>query len=145
MAIQLLVLQPMLSAVLVQVHVANPWKITLNVWRNWKKLLTPSKAFKNLTLALAGTLGVGNIIGVAIGLSVGGAGSVFWLVLSAIPAAAIKYAESALAVGGGFCGVGMMGAIESSFEKRGAFLGRIYAFFVLLLCFRFRFQSHFSF
>lgn len=51
-------------------------------------------AFRRMSLALAGTLGVGNIIGVAAGILVGGAGSVFWLFLSALFSAPLKYAES---------------------------------------------------
>ncbi len=35
--------------------------------------------FHAVSMALAGTLGVGNIIGVALGILVGGAGSVFWM------------------------------------------------------------------
>lgn len=46
-----------------------------------------------LCLALAGTLGVGNIVGVAVGLAVGGAGSVLWMLISALFASALKYAE----------------------------------------------------
>ena len=47
----------------------------------------------SLALALAGTLGVGNIVGVAYGIYRGGAGSVFWLAVSALFSSAIKYAE----------------------------------------------------
>ena len=39
---------------------------------------------KSLALALAGTLGVGNIFGVCLGIIIGGAGSVFWLIISSI-------------------------------------------------------------
>ena len=65
-----------------------------------KKLLSTFKdksSVKSLTLALAGTLGVGNIVGVAYGLSVGGAGSLFWIFVSSIFAGVIKYTESSLA------------------------------------------------
>ena len=50
-----------------------------------------------LALALAGTLGVGNIVGVAVGIMVGGAGSVFWMLVSSIFASVLKYSESAIA------------------------------------------------
>ena len=50
--------------------------------------------YSSLALALAGTLGVGNIFGVAIAISLGGAGAVFWLFVSGIFAAIIKYAET---------------------------------------------------
>ena len=47
-------------------------------------------------LALAGTLGVGNVYGVALGIIVGGAGSVFWLFVSTFFATVIKYSEVVL-------------------------------------------------
>lgn len=50
----------------------------------------------SLMLALAGTLGVGNIVGVAYGIYRGGPGSVFWLVVSAVFSSIIKYAEVSL-------------------------------------------------
>lgn len=54
--------------------------------------------FGSLCLALAGTLGVGNISGVAAAISVGGAGAVFWMWVSALFCSALKYAEVLLAV-----------------------------------------------
>ena len=54
--------------------------------------------FKSLTVALAGTLGVGNIVGVASAISLGGAGSVFWMWISALCAMSVKYAEVYLAM-----------------------------------------------
>ncbi|MBR2339760.1 MAG: amino acid carrier protein [Clostridia bacterium] len=52
---------------------------------------------KALFMALGGTLGVGNIVGVALAIIYGGAGSVFWMWLSAILVMIIKYAEVVLA------------------------------------------------
>lgn len=49
-------------------------------------------------LALAGTLGVGNIVGVASAVAMGGAGAVFWMWVSAAFAMILKYAEVVLAV-----------------------------------------------
>ncbi len=54
--------------------------------------------FKALSMALAGTLGVGNISGVAAAITAGGAGAVFWMWVSAFVAMSIKYAEVYLAV-----------------------------------------------
>ena len=48
--------------------------------------------------ALSGTLGVGNLSGVALALSAGGAGAVFWMWVSAFFASVLKYAEISLAV-----------------------------------------------
>ena len=47
--------------------------------------------------ALAGTLGVGNISGVALAIACGGCGAVFWMWVSALLAMAVKYAEILLA------------------------------------------------
>ena len=44
-----------------------------------------------LMLALAGTLGVGNIVGVAYGIKVGGAGAVFWIFASALFSSPLKF------------------------------------------------------
>lgn len=52
---------------------------------------------RSLALALAGTLGVGNIFGVAAGLMIGGAGCLFWLSVSSVFSMVIKYAETLLA------------------------------------------------
>ena len=54
--------------------------------------------FKPLTLALAGTLGVGNIVGVASAIIAGGAGAVFWMWVSAFLVMSIKYTEVTLAM-----------------------------------------------
>ena len=54
--------------------------------------------FKALMLALAGTLGVGNITGVAAAIMTGGCGAIFWMWCSAIAAMLVKYAEIVLAV-----------------------------------------------
>lgn len=54
--------------------------------------------FRAVMLALAGTLGVGNIVGVANAIAIGGAGAVFWMWISALVAMILKYAEILLAV-----------------------------------------------
>lgn len=54
--------------------------------------------FRAVTLALAGTLGVGNIVGVANALWLGGPGALFWMWVSALAAMILKYAEIVLAV-----------------------------------------------
>ena len=54
--------------------------------------------FRAVMLALAGTLGVGNIAGVASSIAIGGYGSVFWMWVSALVAMVLKYAEITLAV-----------------------------------------------
>lgn len=49
-------------------------------------------------LALAGTLGVGNIVGVSSAICLGGFGAVFWMWISALLAMLLKYAEIVLAM-----------------------------------------------
>ena len=89
---------------------------------------------RSLFLALAGTLGIGNIVGVAVGISVGGAGSVFWLLVSAIFAAALKYAESSLAADMHTSDSdGMMSVLSASFPRCGRSLASLYAVACILL------------
>lgn len=75
----------------------------LHPWRCFGQLFTRKTTdgispFRALTVALAGTLGVGNIVGVASALYFGGAGAVLWMLVSALVAMILKYAEITLAV-----------------------------------------------
>lgn len=54
--------------------------------------------YQALSSALAGTLGLGNIAGVAVAVSIGGAGATFWMILSGILAMASKFVECTLGV-----------------------------------------------
>lgn len=54
--------------------------------------------FQSLMTALAATIGIGNIAGVATAVSVGGMGALFWMWVTALIGMAIKYAEAILAV-----------------------------------------------
>lgn len=53
--------------------------------------------FQTLTTALAASMGTGNIIGVAAAISVGGAGSVFWMIVSAFFVMSFAFTENVLA------------------------------------------------
>lgn len=71
--------------------------------RMWRAMRAPTAGdgispFRAVTLALAGTLGVGNIVGVANAIWIGGAGAIFWMWISALVAMILKYAEILLAV-----------------------------------------------
>lgn len=55
-------------------------------------------SLRALSLALAGTLGVGNIVGVSAALAMGGFGAIFWMWVSALCAMLLKYAEIVLAM-----------------------------------------------
>ena len=59
---------------------------------------SPREVFRAVCLALGGTMGVGNIAGVALALLTGGAGAVFWMLLAAFFSMAVKYAEVVLAM-----------------------------------------------
>lgn len=54
--------------------------------------------FAALTTALAATVGIGNIVGVATAISLGGPGAVFWMWMTGLVGMATKYAEAVLAV-----------------------------------------------
>ena len=77
--------------------------------------------FRAVTLALAGTLGVGNIVGVSAAISLGGFGSIFWMWISAALAMLLKYAEIVLAM--------KYRVYDSNGEPHGAAMYYIKAFF----------------
>lgn len=54
--------------------------------------------FKALSTALASTIGMGNIAGVAVAISIGGPGAMFWLWISAIVGMATKFFTNTLAL-----------------------------------------------
>lgn len=54
--------------------------------------------FKALSTALASTIGMGNIAGVAVAIAIGGPGAMFWLWVSAIIGMATKFFTNTLAV-----------------------------------------------
>lgn len=54
--------------------------------------------FAALTTALAATVGIGNIVGVATAITLGGPGAVFWMWITGLVGMATKYAEALLAV-----------------------------------------------
>ena len=54
--------------------------------------------FQALTAALSGTVGVGNIAGVAIAVSLGGPGATFWMILAGLFGMSSKFVECSLGV-----------------------------------------------
>jgi len=54
--------------------------------------------FAALMTALAATVGIGNIVGVATAITLGGPGAVFWMWMTGLVGMATKYAEAVLAV-----------------------------------------------
>ena len=118
--------------------VRHPIKILRSMLKRPKKGgISP---FRAVTLALAGTLGVGNIAGVASSIAIGGFGSVFWMWVSALVAMSLKYAEIVLAIShrriaeGEYRG-GAPYYIEDLFAaRRKKALGRIVGGIFALLC-----------
>lgn len=58
-------------------------------------MITP---FQAVCTALAATVGTGNIVGIAIAISVGGPGSIFWMWICALLGMVTKFCETTLAV-----------------------------------------------
>ena len=54
--------------------------------------------FQALTTALSGTVGLGNIAGVAIAISLGGAGATFWMIVAGLLGMSSKFVECTLGV-----------------------------------------------
>ena len=110
-------------------YILHPIRSLRMIWRD----LGRKENISSLLLALAGTLGVGNLLGVAIGIIVGGPGSLFWLLLSAIPSSVLKYTEVVACSEGGSDAVGMSAHVRRSFLHLGKPLSVIYSLACLFL------------
>ena len=55
-------------------------------------------AFQALSTAVSGTVGIGNIAGVAIAISLGGPGATFWMIVAGFLGMSTKFAECTLGV-----------------------------------------------
>lgn len=60
-----------------------------------KGLITP---FESLTTALSATVGLGNIAGVAIAISIGGPGATFWMIIAGFLGMTLKFTEVTLSL-----------------------------------------------
>lgn len=98
--------------------------------------------FEALSTALSGTVGLGNIAGVAIAVAMGGPGALFWMVVIGLFAMSLKFAEVTLAVKyrttleNGRISGGPMWTLRNGLALRGMprigkVLGGIYAIFAL--------------
>ncbi len=107
----------------------------LHPLRTAKEMLSSLKNKKSrnsLCLALAGTLGVGNVFGVCAGIMIGGAGSVFWLFVSAIFSMVIKYCECLIAHDTSEEGAGgMHSVLLHAFSRLGKPMSLLYALLFL--------------
>ena len=121
-----------------------PYAIKTTLGRVFKRkdasdgTMTP---FQAVCTALAGTVGTGNIAGVAGAIAIGGPGAVFWMWCSALLGMCTKFAEVTLAVhyrersdAGEWVG-GPMYYIKNGLGKRWQFLAVLYSLFGVLTVF----------
>ena len=99
--------------------------------------------FQALTTALSATIGLGNIAGVAIAISLGGPGASFWIIIAGFLGMAMKFVECTLAVKyrerkpNGEISGGPMYYLKHGLAKRGRFfggLGKVLAVLFCILC-----------
>ncbi len=89
--------------------------------------------FQALATALSGTVGLGNIAGVAVAVGIGGPGATFWMVMAGLFGMATKFTECTLGVkyrneyGDGHVSGGPMYYITKGFAERGLPGGKILA------------------
>jgi AGCS family alanine or glycine:cation symporter len=95
-------------------------------------------SFESLSTALSATVGLGNIAGVAIAISVGGAGATFWMILAGFLGMSLKFAEVTLSqqyrefrpdgtIMGGAMQFLSKGLKEKGMPRLGAFLAGLFA------------------
>ena len=97
--------------------------------------LKDRKTRRSFCLALAGTLGVGNIFGVSAGLMIGGPGSLLWLFISTIFAMIIKYSETLLVFESGARRGGMASMLGDCFPRLGRVISPVYGALTVALAF----------
>ncbi len=96
--------------------------------------------FQALATALSGTVGLGNIAGVAVAVGIGGPGATFWMILAGLLGMASKFTECTLGVkfrneyADGSVSGGPMYYISKGFEKRGLPGGKILAVLFAIFC-----------
>jgi len=97
--------------------------------------------FQALTTALSGTVGLGNIAGVAVAISLGGAGATFWMIVAGLLGMTSKFVECTLGVkyrkidASGNVSGGPMYYLSQGLKARGfGAIGRVLAFVFAILC-----------
>ncbi|MGB0981580.1 MAG: alanine/glycine:cation symporter family protein [Winogradskyella sp.] len=102
--------------------------------------------FQALATAVSGTVGLGNIAGVAVAVATGGPGATFWLILAGLIGMSTKFVECTLGVkyrviekdgtiSGGPMEYLKKGFEERGFKKIGKGLSIVYAFIIMLAAF----------
>ncbi|MEH6452179.1 MAG: alanine/glycine:cation symporter family protein [Psychromonas sp.] len=93
-----------------------------------------------LATALSGTVGLGNIAGVAVAVSIGGPGATFWMILAGLMGMASKFTECTLGVKyrneypDGSVSGGPMYYISKGFKERGVAGGKPLAVLFAIFC-----------
>ena len=96
--------------------------------------------FQALATALSGTVGLGNIAGVAVAVGIGGPGATFWMILAGLMGMASKFTECTLGVKyrneypDGTVSGGPMYYLTKGFAERGLPGGRILAILFSIFC-----------
>ncbi len=98
--------------------------------------------FQALTTAVSGTVGLGNIAGVAVAVGIGGAGATFWMILAGLLGMASKFTEVTLGVKyrdvkmpDGIVAGGPMRYLSKGMAEQGRpVLGKVLAVFFAVCC-----------
>ena len=96
--------------------------------------------FQALATALSGTVGLGNIAGVAVAVGIGGPGATFWMILAGLMGMASKFTECTLGVKyrneyeDGTVSGGPMYYLTKGFTERGLPGGKILAIMFSVFC-----------
>jgi len=101
--------------------------------------------FQALATAVSGTVGVGNIGGVAVAISIGGPGATFWMILAGFLGMSTKFVECALGtiyrrehsdgtVSGGPMYYLERGLKERGLKRLGSFMAKFYAVGIVISC-----------
>ncbi|GHT92471.1 transporter [Alphaproteobacteria bacterium] len=79
-------------------HLKLAIKYVINGDKQSDKYVGDISNFASLCTALSATIGTGNIVGVALAITTGGPGALFWIWISAFFCMILKYAEGVLAI-----------------------------------------------
>lgn len=82
----------------IQFYCGRVWAETLGRIRYRSQADGDVSPFQAMTIAMGGTVGVGNIAGVATAVAMGGPGAIFWMMMSGVVGMATKFAEATLGV-----------------------------------------------